>query len=222
MDRELSARSRNPKTGEFINYAHPDKDIGKSIFFKRKGMGMLNTDFMAHSFQDRDEGVSEQDLKEALSLDQVIIIPSYEEVYKSHFGTAPPEASTGPRAPQQERSVTRRSLAETDDRQAAGNLMRTPQGEPARNVREPRASKSPDNKCPAGGVMGKDIQSFKECDDCQVWDDCRELERGVPAEEPAKPPATRLALRESARPEPTIGRRARRGQGTMKDEDIPF
>lgn len=156
MDRELAIRSRNSRTGEFINYAHPDKDIGKSIYFVRKGMGQYNTEFLGHSFVDREESISDEHLAQALPLDQVIHIPTYEEVYRAHFGEEPPSEK-----------IEKSDIGKTPK---LTNRLK-PELEIEKKIEVGRGI------CPAGGTMGVDIDSLPECKDCDVWDECQDLER---------------------------------------------
>jgi hypothetical protein len=62
----------------FVAYPLPDKD-GRTIYFKRKGKGM-NTEFLALSFEDRDYSISKDILKKAHTLDELIEIPTYDQV----------------------------------------------------------------------------------------------------------------------------------------------
>lgn len=68
----------------FVPYPLPDKD-GRTIYFKRKGKGM-NTEFLALSFEDRDYSISKDILKQAHTLDELIEIPTYDQVKAMLFG----------------------------------------------------------------------------------------------------------------------------------------
>ena len=40
--------------------------------------------------------------------------------------------------------------------------------------KEKKGKKSKKNKCPGGGVFGKDTDELAECKDCSVWDECED------------------------------------------------
>lgn len=78
--------SWSPTTRQFTLYPHPSKENGKSISFIRRGNNPLGTEYLGHEFVDRSDGIKNKYLKAALPLDQVIHIPSYEEVLEIYKG----------------------------------------------------------------------------------------------------------------------------------------
>lgn len=94
----------------FVPYPLADKD-GRTIYFKRKGKGM-STEFVALSFEDRNYSIPKDILKQAHVLDELIEIPSYEQVKAMLFGDDSPEKDEENDLP---RSVER-GREESDDR----------------------------------------------------------------------------------------------------------
>jgi len=72
----VRAGSKN-KVDSFITFADPDD--GKSVVFKRKGT-VENTRFVGHRFEDRDYVIDEELMEQAYCLDELILIPTYEEL----------------------------------------------------------------------------------------------------------------------------------------------
>jgi len=77
-----SSRGGQRPTG-FIPFADPEE--GKSIRFTRQGM-KENTRYIAHAFENRNYVISPELLETAHQLDQLIHIPTYEEVYQAYWG----------------------------------------------------------------------------------------------------------------------------------------
>lgn len=78
--RELS----DSDSGEPILY--PNVEEGKTISFKRTGMGKDNTRYTAHAFLEREKKISEKILDKTFTLDECIVIPTEAEVEKAFFG----------------------------------------------------------------------------------------------------------------------------------------
>lgn len=82
------APTRPGQQDSMINFTAPDKD-GKTIGFGigTKLMGKATIpDYYGHRFVDRDYDIPENILNQALSLDNLIVIPSYKEVYELYWG----------------------------------------------------------------------------------------------------------------------------------------
>lgn len=75
-----------------------DPEIGKSIAFKRVGTG-ANTQFNGVRFFDRPPGfkVDQRDLDDAYCLDELLYIPTYEDVRKFYYGADEPSNETASR-----------------------------------------------------------------------------------------------------------------------------
>lgn len=81
--------------GAMINFAHPSQ--GKTLFFRRVGKGMTDTRYKDHRWMDRNEPIPQELLDEAYKLDELIYIPTYEEVKEAFWdeGESHDDAGTG-------------------------------------------------------------------------------------------------------------------------------
>lgn len=87
FEKELIEEARDDEEGGFIDFADPED--GKEIKFRAskttKG-NMEFTEFKSFSFEDRDEPISEELLDAAVSFDELLTVPTYEEVEKILYG----------------------------------------------------------------------------------------------------------------------------------------
>ncbi len=176
MGEKLRSISKMPdrggKGGGYIYYADPEE--GKTVKFERKGSGQQNTQFLGHQFVERDYTIDEATLNSAFQLDQIIIIPTYEELQNAFFGEEkeegegieqqPPEAQKEeppPESPKSPRLLRRTEEVKTQEE-------KPPKRTPVRQIPETKA----EGECPAGGAYGVDCEDLKECGECEVWKDC--------------------------------------------------
>ena len=88
FEKELIDEARDDEEGGFIDFADPVK--GKEIKFranKVKKNKFEFTEYKSFSFEDRDEPVSDELLESAISFDEIMTVPTYEEVEKMFYGT---------------------------------------------------------------------------------------------------------------------------------------
>ena len=85
MEKNLQARVQNPKTGAKIAFAHPSKEEGKHIAFGYAIKGKMR-EYTGHQFVDRDAGIPKYILDQAFCLDDLLHIPTYEEVESAFYG----------------------------------------------------------------------------------------------------------------------------------------
>ncbi len=162
FDKHVNARAKKTKTGELIYYADPIN--GKAIEFERKGKGREGTEYLAHNFVDRDYEIPDEILQQAISLDQVIKIPSYEEVYQVHFGKAQVATQEEIDVPMA-KVPTRLAKPKEELPSGSSKLITDEEG------------------CPYGGNIGADINKYEECNECPKWDDCSEAEKVIKEQE---------------------------------------
>ena len=169
----LSEKKRGPSgavVGGHIPFASPKN--GKSVVFNKKGKGM-NTEFLGHRFEEREGYVIGPELLQAAKvLDEAINIPTYNDLYLSYHGVASGE----------ERPVAAAKPVEdiTADQQSAGRrTLRTPveDPKPVETAAETKVEEGKDNKCPAGGVFGRDADKIPGCRKCadDIWQACSKL-----------------------------------------------
>jgi len=142
MERYLTPLAKQPKSGGFVPFADPDD--GKQICFERKGSGQTSTEYLGHKFLDRDYKISDELLDGACCLDELIHIPTYDElrdVYYGSFGTRDSEKTQEEEKPEVQEEPRKKESVEMDS-------------------------------CPAGGEFGIDTDRLDQCDPCDIWDDC--------------------------------------------------
>lgn len=80
MEKHLANLAKNPRGGGFVPFQDPD--TGKSISWVIEPKGGYNKDYIGHRFVDRDSEVTDEQLEAAWTLDEIIHIPSYNELQK--------------------------------------------------------------------------------------------------------------------------------------------
>lgn len=87
FEKELIEEARDDEEGGFIDFADPEE--GKEIKFRATKVkkGELEfTEFKSFSFEDRDEKIDDELLEKAISFDEILTVPTYEEVEKILYG----------------------------------------------------------------------------------------------------------------------------------------
>ena len=88
FEKELIDEARDDEEGGFIDFADPVN--GKEIKFranKVKKNKFEFTEYKSFSFEDRDEPLDDSLLENAISFDEIMTVPTYEEVEKMFYGT---------------------------------------------------------------------------------------------------------------------------------------
>lgn len=87
FEKELIDEARDDEAGGFVDFA--DEESGKEIKFRcskvSKG-GFEFNEFKSFSFEDRDENIPDELLESAISFDEIMNVPTYEEVEKILYG----------------------------------------------------------------------------------------------------------------------------------------
>lgn len=87
FEKELIDEARDDEEGGFVDFA--DEEAGKEIKFRcskvTKG-GFEFNEFKSFSFEDRDENIPDELLENAISFDEILNVPTYEEVEKILYG----------------------------------------------------------------------------------------------------------------------------------------
>ena len=87
FEKELIDEARDDEEGGFVDFA--DEEAGKEIKFRcskvSKG-GFEFNEFKSFSFEDRDENIPDELLESAISFDEIMNVPTYEEVEKILYG----------------------------------------------------------------------------------------------------------------------------------------
>lgn len=198
FEKELIEESRDDDEGGFIDFA--DEEEGKEIKFRatkvKKG-DMEFMEFKSFGFEDRDEPLSEKLLNSAISFDELLTVPSYEEVEKTLYGD---DDSTDEDEPEEKPVKKTSKKVDEEDSDDEDELDEEEEEKPApkksakKSAPEPedeeeedsddeeeelpsKSSKKKDcsedcEKCPYGHKFGKDCDEHDDCDDCELWNKC--------------------------------------------------
>lgn len=170
----------NPDNGIF-----PDIEEGKSLKIRFDATTIAGSKPFATAdridFVEREEQWDESILKDVPNLDEVLKILSYEEL-KAKFFEIENEEDAGDitDAKEEEEKPNRRKRIieeeeeeETKEEKPKRSLQRSHSVEeeekPTRSRKEENETK---NKCPFGHKFGVDTDEYKDCEKCDVWDDC--------------------------------------------------
>ena len=158
FEKELIDEARDDEDG-FIDFADPEE--GSEIKFrcsKTKKNGFEFNEYKSFSFEDRDEPISDDLLESAVSFDEIMNVPTYEEVEKILFGQDDEDEDDDEQRVKKSSKKSSEDSEEDDDEED-----------------EKPSKKSCDKncgECPFGHKFGKDTDEFDDCDDCDVWDKC--------------------------------------------------
>jgi hypothetical protein len=180
----LEELSHKKKGGGEVLYASPD--TGKIISFRKKG-SKRNTEFTAFEWKDRDP-ITDDILDQALCLDELLHIPTYEEVKEAFFEGQKEEAKAT-----EDRDE---DTSEKEEKEEVRPKTRLTRG--ADKEEDVPESVGKAIECPGGAVFGIDYNQYEECQTCEVRRDCRdkldEIEEKKKQEAPPPPPPERKRL----------------------------
>lgn len=133
---------------EFITFA--DIEDGKSITFRAVQEQLNNVKFFKYKrfdFEDRDP-YPESILEEAYSLDEMLIVPTYDEVKEAFYGI------------------------DEDDEEVEQEIEEEPPTQKRRKRKSIQEKEEESQSCPANHVFGNDNDAFEDCDECDIWEKC--------------------------------------------------
>jgi hypothetical protein len=197
----VDPRRKGTKNENIILFADPEE--GKSIAFTRQGTG-INTKYLAHRFLDRDYVIEDGVIEQANKLDELIHIPTYEELYEAYWGEPFDEEAAAERSKPKRPGKKLRTRAEAAAEPEPEPEQEEPEEKPARTSRparkpkrepepepepeEPEEPEGPEElECPHRGEFAVDFNTLKACDDCEIWDECSEANEAMEEEKPKKP-----------------------------------
>lgn len=193
FEKELIEEARDDENGGFVDFADPEE--GKEIKF-RASKATKNkiefTEFKSFSFEDRDEELDSDLVESAISFDELLTVPTYEEVEKVLYGDDDSEEDDEEEKPskkskpkddddEEEERPVKKSKSKSDDEdedddekpaKKPSKKSEPEDDEDDEEEEEKPAKKSKCDSCPFGHKFGKDCDEFSECDDCDIWDKC--------------------------------------------------
>ena len=182
FEKELIDEARDDEDGGFIDFA--DEDEGKEIKFRASEVSLAGRkykEFKSFSFEDREEPLSKEVLKQAISFDEIMEIPTYEEVEKIFYGVdeddekSEKKSKTVENDEDEDDEVSKKSSKEQDDDEDEEKPIKKSKPVDDDEEKPEETEKSCDKncgECPFGHKFGKDTDEFDDCDDCDVWDKC--------------------------------------------------
>ena len=175
MEKHIVAISKDEETGEEVHYVDPE--IGKSIIFERKGEGRNNTQYFGYRFGNRVQPYKMDIMNKAFQLDELLAIPTYDEVAAILRGSVyegiaeePLDDGTGEEAGEQ--------IPEFEEPLDDGT------GEEAGNEAPGEI------ECPSGGTFAADFNMYNECEGCIVFVECEAANNPPPPEKKKPTPKT--------------------------------
>jgi hypothetical protein len=198
MENPIQSIVKKPKRGgglsEAIDFPHPDN--GKSVAFEIKAVGK-NRDYTGHQFVDRDEPIPDEILEAVPVVDELLHVPSYDEVHAAFFGASSEvvEEIAGGREeeePELEEPeieepevVEEEELPEVVEEEVAPVVVK-------KELKPKAKAKAVVLECPFaeyGSVFGsKDsYNAYQECEECAIKEECKIAASGVVEEEEPEP-----------------------------------
>lgn len=148
FEKELIDESMDDDGG-FVDFA--DVENGKEIRFRanevQKG-SIKYKEFKSFSFNERQEAISDDIVNQAISFDDILSIPTYEEVKKILQGE---------------------DDYDVDDEKSIYDEIPDPF---AADDNEKGVESLNDDSCPAGHNFGVDVDNYDDCDNCKCWEQC--------------------------------------------------
>ena len=159
-EKQLLAAAKNPRGGGSIPFAHTEKDLGHSISFSVENDTYRT--ISGYKLVPRDYDIDYDLIEKAKQLDQIIKVLSYKQIEKIFHRASEVDSN-----PAKEK--------EDDVPDHLGEEEPTPKSRPRKLI------------CPEkDGVLGKDIDQFDRCDDCELYSECAEEADKIEEERKAK------------------------------------
>ena len=118
FEKELIDEARDDDEGGFVDFA--DEEAGKEIKFRcskvTKGKLEFN-EFKSFSFEDRDDNIPDELLEKAISFDEIMNVPTYEEVEKILYGRDEDDEDDEQDDEETEKKSSKKTTVNDDDEQ---------------------------------------------------------------------------------------------------------
>ena len=134
--------------------------------------GMEFTEFKSFGFEDRDNPLDEKLLEDAISFDELLVVPTYEEAEKILYGDDEEDEDDEPKSKKSKKSKSRddEDNEEDEDDEDDEPAPKKSSKKSKSNDEDDEDAKCGGNceKCPHGHKFGTDCDDFDECDDCDL------------------------------------------------------
>lgn len=150
--------------GKTIKFTARQKSLGQYSFIETTGIGFIDR-----------APYEESILDESYPLDEMLIVPTYEQMKNALHGLG--EGDAEEEAPAPEPARRQRTVPKEEKEEAPARRSREPEPEaaPAKPAKRERPVKTPtpkEDKCPHGYIFGADCDSHDECSSCDSWEAC--------------------------------------------------
>ncbi len=177
FEKELIEEARDDEEGGFVDFA--DEESGKEIKFRcskvSKG-GFEFNEYKSFSFEDRDENIPDELLESAISFDEIMNVPTYEEVEKILYGEDEDEDSDDSDNEDEKPSKKSKKVESDDEDDDFEEEEEKPAPKKSKKKSEPEEDEEDDSEEdqeeeeePAPKKSAK--KSAPESDDEDDWDD---------------------------------------------------
>lgn len=180
FEKELIDEARDDDEGGFIDFADPED--GKEIKFRANETSFGKNKYLEYksfSFEDRDKPIPEELVESAISFDEIMNVPTYEEAQKILFGDDEDEDESSDDSEdeddEEEERVSKPSKRHVEEDEDDDEEDEEPQPKKSPKKSEPEdddEDESPKGKCKFGHKFGKDCDKHDDCDNCDMWEKC--------------------------------------------------
>ncbi len=183
------------------NFPDPYDGLSLRIYWRSKKLGKNKyAEASKIDFEEREEQYDDKFLDEIPSLDEVLVIKDYKELEALYMGMAdmddedvddqeleeePPRRRRKSSRDEKPPRRSRREEPEEEEEEEEDEPPRRSRKAPARERKEkeeeaPRRTRrreEPEMECPFDHEFGTDHDEFNDCENCDVWQECKEAKR---------------------------------------------
>lgn len=178
FEKELIDEARDDEEGGFIDFA--DVEDGKEVKFRASetSFGKIKyMEFKSFGFEDRDEPIPDELVESAISFDEIMNVPTYEEVEKILYGQEDDDSDED-----ETLKKSSKKIADDEDEEPAKKSKHCADSDEDDSEEEeeyaPKAKAKEKEcagdcgKCPFGHKFGEECDVYEDCDDCDIWNKC--------------------------------------------------
>ena len=129
------------------------------------------------TFEDREDEIPYELVENAISFDEIMNIPTYEEAEKLLYGNDDDEETSDEEEeedeePKPSKKPSKHREEEEDEEEDDEEDEDEEEPAPKKPSKKSDGEASPKGKCPFGHRYGKDCDEFEDCNDCDLWEKC--------------------------------------------------
>jgi len=177
------------------NVFYADPIDGRTIWFKLTKTGTDKMENGPYTFIERDYEITEEELDEAVCLDELLIPHSYDEIRDLYWGVDAEEEAVE----EENENVDEPGNSEPPSRLIRKRDMEEPVEE---EEEESEESEEPEGGCPINLRWGYDHNEYENCDTCDKYDDCGAEKERIKKAEQAKKRKKAEAAKPIRKPKP--------------------